>query len=626
MALRFWINGGTNHNWNDTSNWSLTSGGAGGQAVPTNLDDVTLDNLGNTSCILNAAAVCKSFMVASGYTSTVTFTNTLTVSGNLTLGANMVFAGAAAINVDTTGTITGNGKTCPQPLNLYGASGTSTLTFAGNWTNSALVALTGAGTASLVLNKTAAEKIYCQAGLSIGSYGVSGTIASVTLSGTGSFTTTGVNNFINGIAITIDASGGTVTIPQSFKVNVGTLAYVSGTVLWTNGAQLTVGTCTLDNWNAYPIPAINFVSAATVTVATATLVCGTINLTPTGTNAFAGSFGFTAQNVNCAATATHQLTLAASVVYTVTSSFAMGGASTFTSTIASSSGSVLSILTLKNGCAYDLSWCTINRIDCSNGQIVYAPRAVLTTTVNIITTAMPLTWSNTFATLLSWGNGQQNNVLRVKLYNIFGGPITGLAYNSAGLSISTLADSESAATVYTQAGGTIENVTTLGTFATPTATRCRFREVDAANHPGVYEVQLDNARYAVAGSKSITVAFSGAMFLAQGDCEIELVAYKPQDPSLGLLVGTVKKNTAFPNFAFPMFDSGGLLKTGLSVTASLRLDGGSFAGTSGSVTEIGSSGWYTVNLLAAETNASVIAFSATATGAVPTCNTIITQS
>lgn len=39
---RYWI-GGTG-NWNDTANWSYSSGGGGGVAVPTSSDDVYFDS------------------------------------------------------------------------------------------------------------------------------------------------------------------------------------------------------------------------------------------------------------------------------------------------------------------------------------------------------------------------------------------------------------------------------------------------------------------------------------------------------------------------------------------------------------------------------------------------------
>jgi hypothetical protein len=91
-------------------------------------------------------------------------------------------------------------------------------------------------------------------------------------------------------------------------------------------------------------------------------------------------------------------------------------------------------------------------------------------------------------------------------------------------------------------------------------------------------------------------------------------------------VGAMRKNVAFPNFSFPMVDSSNALKTGLTVTCSIRKDAAaSFSTMAGSVAEIGTTGWYTVDWAQAETNAACIGFMATAAGANPTTLTIITQ-
>ncbi len=97
---------------------------------------------------------------------------------------------------------------------------------------------------------------------------------------------------------------------------------------------------------------------------------------------------------------------------------------------------------------------------------------------------------------------------------------TGLLFSSTGLIISSIADVESAATAYTQAGGTIETITTLGTFAAPTATKIRFKEVDATNHKGVYEVQIADARMAVANMKQMIISFSGVTDMDEQDLVI----------------------------------------------------------------------------------------------------------
>lgn len=41
MADRYWV--GNSGLWNDIDHWSATSGGAGGESVPDNEDDVIID-------------------------------------------------------------------------------------------------------------------------------------------------------------------------------------------------------------------------------------------------------------------------------------------------------------------------------------------------------------------------------------------------------------------------------------------------------------------------------------------------------------------------------------------------------------------------------------------------------
>jgi hypothetical protein len=127
--------------------------------------------------------------------------------------------------------------------------------------------------------------------------------------------------------------------------------------------------------------------------------------------------------------------------------------------------------------------------------------------------------------LIGYKRGQGSIVLRVKILNSSvstGAGLTGLTSASSGLIISTIADNESTATAYTVAGSTIEGITTLGTYAAPTATKCRFKEVDATNHKGVYEIQLADARYAVSSAKSLLVSISGATNAAETDVVIPL--------------------------------------------------------------------------------------------------------
>lgn len=79
-----------------------------------------------------------------------------------------------------------------------------------------------------------------------------------------------------------------------------------------------------------------------------------------------------------------------------------------------------------------------------------------------------------------------------------GSGLTGLAYNSAGLSAYYVRSNETAAVAITLA------TMTLGTFASG-----GFKEVDATNLPGVYQFCIPNAALA-SGASSVVVMLKGA--------------------------------------------------------------------------------------------------------------------
>ena len=103
-------------------------------------------------------------------------------------------------------------------------------------------------------------------------------------------------------------------------------------------------------------------------------------------------------------------------------------------------------------------------------------------------------------------------VLRVGLYHSSTGQgLTGLTHNSSGLIISTITDNEASATAESVAGtDDIEDISVLGTYAAPTSGKVRFKEVDATNHKGLYEIQLADARFAVSSAKTLFISITGA--------------------------------------------------------------------------------------------------------------------
>ena len=169
--------------------------------------------------------------------------------------------------------------------------------------------------------------------------------------------------------------------------------------------------------------------------------------------------------------------------------------------------------------------------------------------------------------LIGYKRGQGSIVLRVKILNssvATGAGLTGLSSASSGLIISTIADNEATATAYTVAASNVETITTLGTYAAPSSGKCRFREVDATNHKGVYEIQLADARYSVSNAKSLLVSVLGATNAAETDVVIPL---RDLDPFDAVRAGL----TALPNVAS---GSAGAIITSGTGTAQLSVASG----------------------------------------------------
>lgn len=124
-----------------------------------------------------------------------------------------------------------------------------------------------------------------------------------------------------------------------------------------------------------------------------------------------------------------------------------------------------------------------------------------------------------------WVNGGEGLVLRVQLQDSTTGQgKTGLSSASSGLIIAAILDKEQGVNgkVYKESNSTIETVGTLGTYVTPTSTKCRFAAVDGTNHPGLYEIQFDIERWSDSDAKYVTVSVSGASGLKDFSTLIQL--------------------------------------------------------------------------------------------------------
>lgn len=140
---------------------------------------------------------------------------------------------------------------------------------------------------------------------------------------------------------------------------------------------------------------------------------------------------------------------------------------------------------------------------------------------------------------------------------------TGLLNTSPGLIVSTIADSEAVPTPYTSAGSTIQTIPTLGQYTAPAAGSCRLQLVDNVNHPGLVELQFSNARFAVVGSKSLTITIIGVSGMMDCDVTIPLLAVDPYNgedfglPVLAQLEGSFISDESIFSAAALQFAPGG---------------------------------------------------------------------
>ena len=130
--------------------------------------------------------------------------------------------------------------------------------------------------------------------------------------------------------------------------------------------------------------------------------------------------------------------------------------------------------------------------------------------------------------LIDYTFGQTGVIIRAVLRSSTTGlGLTTLTYSSSGLIISTICDVEATATAYTSASSNIVAVTTLGTYAAPASGKCNFSPVDTTNHPGLYEIQIANARLSVTNAKYLIVTISGVTGLADTHLCIPLRQINP---------------------------------------------------------------------------------------------------
>lgn len=131
MADRYWVGGSGTWDTVLTTNWSATSGGAGGASVPTTADSVFFNQAATYTVTMTGALECLNITVSAG---TVTFAQgtlpTLSINGSMSLRVGTVWNLTGAITFTSTvagETITNNGVTLKGAVTFNGSGGSWTL-------------------------------------------------------------------------------------------------------------------------------------------------------------------------------------------------------------------------------------------------------------------------------------------------------------------------------------------------------------------------------------------------------------------------------------------------------------------------------------------------------------------
>lgn len=193
FGQRYWV-ASTASNWNNTANWSATSGGAGGASVPVAGVVAIFDSGGTGNCTLDIAPTIGSISI-SGYSGSIDLNgNNLTISGStastFSSGTISNSGAAASVVLSTTGAAAFSG-TIISP-NVTGTAGS--ITFSGGSTFGGTVTLSAA---NILLNGTTS---------SVNTFNGTTTL---TKTGTGNDLGTGGNRFNGTTSLINTATSGT---------------------------------------------------------------------------------------------------------------------------------------------------------------------------------------------------------------------------------------------------------------------------------------------------------------------------------------------------------------------------------------------------------------------------------
>jgi hypothetical protein len=204
MASRYWVGGTAAWDGTAGTKWALTSGGAGGQAVPTSADDVFFTNLSTGTCTISTGNTGAKSITCTGHTGTIAGTAAISVAGSVTLVAGQTVTYSGTLTLTATGTLTTAGKTLGA-VTVAATGGTVTLGSA--LTSSNVVTLTDGTLTTSASNYAITATQFVASGAGTKTLTLNG--STVTLSATVStaFDYSGSNLTLNAGTSTINLSG-----------------------------------------------------------------------------------------------------------------------------------------------------------------------------------------------------------------------------------------------------------------------------------------------------------------------------------------------------------------------------------------------------------------------------------
>jgi len=268
MADRYWVAGGTG-NYNSTTNWSATTGGASGATVPSTADNIFFNaSSGVGTATINVASNCANLNLT-GFLGTLAFTNILSVNGtllNFGLGTYTV-TGTANLRLASLLTITSNSTVYTGNIDI---PATGIFTLADNMSCTGTITILSGGT---TFN---GNTLFIGGNLTYSSVGSTQGTTAFVFNGTGTWSHTSTGAMKNNVTIN---TAGTLTLGTNVYYNTGTLTYTTGTVITTGNTLFIGGNTTLNtngiSWNNIAIPNAGFA----ITLGSDLTLIGTLSIT-----------------------------------------------------------------------------------------------------------------------------------------------------------------------------------------------------------------------------------------------------------------------------------------------------------------------------------------------------------